>query len=378
MNVKKIAVLVETINSHSGSRAPIEIAKGLKNLGIKVTIIGFSNNLDLSLKKDLLKSGININTFPKFASFIKSRLLPDFRIVKILKRGNFDLAIAAVFLPSVAAAKLANLPILKIYMGTQFNAYLEKFNPDEKINLKDKFFNTFVNVVIYTFELISLTLANHIVAISNYCAQEIKRLYFKNVDDTIYLGGNHLKTATILSPDKSSRTINLLAVSRITPYKNFHLLITAVSNLKVKKRVNLTILGSSTNPKYLSYLSKIKRSNIKIIEDPSDYKLTKSYQDCDFILSADRYLFFGFPIAEAAFFQKSAISLDFAAAREVIKNNKTGFVVKSPKEMTQAIEKLINDPQLLKNLGENAQKRAQDLFTWQKIAKKYLERLEKL
>lgn len=388
MNVKKIAVLTEAINNHSGSRAPLEIAKNLKRLGYEITIISYSNSLDQIIKSELQKLEIEVLVFAKFKNPIANRILPDIRIVKVLRKGNFDLSLAAAFLPAILAAKIVNVPILKIYMGTQFNAYLEKFNPDEKIGLFDRLINIFSNTIIYSLEFTSIWISNYVIAISNFCSKELQKIYFKKSDSVIYLGGNHLSTIhqlpTTSIPSETSAQeghklpISLLSISRITPYKNFHLLIDALKSLKAKKGVYLTITGPGVNQKYLNYLKSMASINIKFVINPSDDELAQLYYNCDIYISADRYLFFGLPIAEAAFFKKPSIVYNFAAAKELVINKKTGFVVNNQSQMQQAIETLIKNPRLVNNLGQNAFERSQKLFTWKKTAQDFQKFFEKL
>lgn len=370
MKAKKIAVLVESINNHSGSRAPLEIAKSLKKLSLNVTIIGFTSSLDKLLKNELTKLGIKVLVFPKFKGFTRSRLLPDLRIAKALKNNNFDIVLAAAFLPSIAAAKLARIKIVKIYMGSQFNAYMENKNPGQPISIFSKIANTAGNALTYITELIALWLSDKIVAISHYTAKEVHRLYRRNVDQVIYLGGNHLHI--IKYHNNKEGSLRLLSISRITPYKGFHHLIDVVGQFQVQN-VHLTIAGSPTQKAYYQYLMRIAPSNIEIVLDPTDRQLTRLYQQSHVYVTADRYFFFGMPTVEAAFFFKPTIAFDFAAAKEIIKNNQTGFIVTSREQLARTLRFFLKNPTLAREMGQKAHQRAQNLFAWEKGAKSYIQ-----
>lgn len=253
-------------------------------------------------------------------------------------------------------------------MGTQFNAYLEKNNNWEKINIFDKILNFFANRVIYMSELISTHLSSYLIAVSYYCATEVRKLYGRKVDKTVYLGGNHFDAAKIVP---QARPFTLLSVSRITPYKNFHLLLAAVNLSKHKQEIVFYIVGPKINSSYLQSLKKTAPTNTKVLLNITNSQLTKLYARSHLYLTADRYLFFGFPIAESAFFQKPSIAFDFAAAREIIKNGQTGFIVKNAQEMAEKIDFLFENRLVLKQLGKNAFVQANKLFDWNKISRQY-------
>lgn len=294
----KIAILTESLNTSSGSRAPVELAKNLSQLGNSVTIYA----RDKSIVKNL--SGVKVVALSKPKNFLESRAIPNFELTKLLKKNPPDIALLTSFLPSLLAAKIAKIPVIKIYMGTQFDAFLENKNPDQKISNLDKLLNLIINLLIYSLEFISIRYSDFVIAISPYSGSQVRNLFRRKVDQVIYLGGDHLNLK-LRASHQNSKSFNLLSVSRITPYKNFHILVSCVKELKTNANVTLTIAGKNEKSKYLKYLKKISSPNTKFTLDPSDHQLTKLYSSCDVYITADRYLFFGLPIAEAAFFSNS-------------------------------------------------------------------------
>ena len=317
--------------------------------------------------------GIKIITLNQPALIIW-KYLPNFTLVKLLKIQDPHVAFLAASTSFLLSAKLAKVPVVRIYMGSQFNAYLENKFP-RSINSLDRLLNFLANCLTYLTELASVWLSDRIIAISNYCQEEVRRLYRRRVNQTIYLGGNHLPHHGAGQPDQrtNGKTFKIISVSRITPYKNFHLLVDALKASHHKQSIRMDIVGSNPKAHYLKYLKKISPKNVQILLDVSDSKLSHLYQQSDLYLTADRYLFFGFPIVEIAFFQKPSIALDFAAASEIIEDGRTGFVVKNSREMAKYIDYLFENRALLKQLGKNAQIHAQKNFTWETVAKKYLD-----
>ena len=228
-----------------------------------------------------------------------------------------------------------------------------------------------MNLVIFVKGWLLVRLPNKIIAISAYSAKEANRLYQRQCK-FIYLGNLSDSLKGYLPTKKGPKdVINLLTVSRITPYKQFDLIIETVKRIKLKNyQINLIIAGSSPQKRYLENLYKIKTDQTKILFNCSDKNLANLYQNCDVYLSADKYLFFGMPILEAASFGKPAITLNYGAASEIITQGKTGFVADNQLQFKNYLEKIIKNPKLRLKMGADAKKLANN-FTWEKTAEKY-------
>lgn len=371
----KIAVIAEIINYHSGARAPLEIAKHLAKRNHTVTIYAYDYWQDQNTRNDILQGNISLVTLKKAPIPFIGKCITAFSLFRILKKSPPQVIAFAGTLPFFLASKLTRLPILLMYHGIQPNAYLEKKNPDEKITIKDRLLNEISNIYIYLINGIIIYLATDIVTISRFAAREIEKLYRKKVHAVIYLG-----TTSFSSGKKplgfKKPSITILSVSRITPYKGFHLIIEAMKKVKTNKKVMLTIVGSQPKHKYLEYLKKLGGNNVKILLDPSDKKLSKIYQQSDLYVNADRYLYFGLPIYEAAQFGKPTVSFNFAAAEEMVVHNKTGLTAHDMKEFVNYLTKLIDYDSLRNALGRNALQRTKE-YTWEICAKNWETVLKK-
>lgn len=369
----KIGIITEIINYHSGSRAPLEIAKHLAKLNQDVTVYAYNVMLDNNARRDLIASGVKVAIINKPDIGQISKIPASISLIKMLRHDKPDIATFSGTPPFFFAAKLSGIPVVRIYQGSQFDAYLEKKSPSEKLSLSDKLLNLAANILIYLIEISSYRLANGVVAISKSCAKEGEKYYRRKVDKIIYHGTSKLPRTA--KSESSSNTAKLISVSRITPYKGFHLIIEAIKLLK--DPVHLTIAGSQPKPKYIKYLKKIGGNNLKIVIDPTDHELSKLYSSSDIYVNADRYLYFGLPITEAASFGLPSVSFDFAAAKELVIHGKTGFIASSPMEFAARIEKLTKNSKLREKMGQEAKKRAQEFFTWSKAAKEYLTLFKK-
>lgn len=377
MKTLKIGILTEIINFHSGSRAPLEIARHLSILGQIVTVYAYNTMLDKQAKSSLEKNGVRIKiikriTLPYFGKYISS-----ISLYKILKKDNPDIMTFSGTLPFFLSAKLTGIPLIRIYMGTQFNALLEETTPEKGVPIWLNFLNIIANTVIYLNNFISFRLSDGIVCISKFAKYEGENLYGRTVNAVIYLGTTPLlKKFTKFKKNRDA--INIISVSRITPYKGFHKIIEAIKNVKTKKKIVFTIVGSQPKQDYLTYLKKIDCDKLKIILNPSDSQLAQIFRSSNIYACADRYLYFGLPICEAASFKIPTVTLNLAAASEIVEHKKTGFVANSQEEFSKYLAKLINDPSLCSNMGKAANKRVQNFFSWKKAALKYQKFLIKV
>ncbi len=370
----KIVVLTEVINFHSGSRAPLEIARHLSLLGQDVHVYAYDFMFDEEAYQSLVADNLKVTIIKKPTMPFIGKYFVSIKLFLLLKSSRFDIITFSASPPSFLAAKLTMVPIIRIYMGTQFDAYLENKLPSQKPNFFEMLTNKITNIYIYVIEYITLYLSSEIVAISQYCAKDGESLYHKKISYVIYLGTTFFKPS---SDRKSRKIINLISVSRITPYKGFHRIVESLNLLKLNN-VKLTIVGSQPKPRYVKYLKKIGGKKLRVVINPSDNELAKYYQKSDIYVNADKYLFFGLPICEAGYIGIPSISFDYAAAREVIDHGKSGYVARNETEFAYYLEKLIDNEKLREKFGRNAKKIILEKFTWENTAKEYLELFKKM
>ncbi len=382
----KIAILTEILSTHSGSRAPIELAKSL-SLDNKVTLMAFAYKSEKGVKEELEKQGIKV-ILAAIPPLPLGKWLAAFTFLPHLK--DKDIISFHGTLPTFLVARLSGIPLVTTYYGTQLNAYLERLLPTQKPNLKDKILNWLVNQAILITQKVYFCLSNQSVAISKYTSCEAKKLFGQDIP-YIHLGVTQLvnpsrqlvtrsprakpKGNSLAPSEAEGQQINILTVSRITPYKGFHLLIDAVK--KSQRDLNLIIVGSSPQPKYLEYLKKIKTSKTRILIDVSDNQLAKLYQECDIYASCDRFLFFGLPPLEAALFGKPSVLFDYCAAPEVVQHHKTGFVAKNMPDFVKYLQILTDNHKMRTQMGRRAKKWAENNFSWEKTDRLYREMFKK-
>ncbi|RJR29725.1 glycosyltransferase [Candidatus Microgenomates bacterium] len=360
MNDKKmnIAIVSYVCARNSGSRAPVEIARALAKRGHQIYFFALDYLTDPETFTDLKAASIKVQLIKKKGIPYFSLIFAATQLFHNLRKGKHEIILLHTIPEFVIAARLTGIPSISSYYGTQFNAISEHVSKTLFVIIADKI----LNAIIFIRSWIIVRLPNRCISISDYAKHEAHTLFGVKTK-TIYLGSNP-NTLNTQTSSKQSTELRLLSISRLTPYKNFTLLINIVRELiRQKKPITLTIAGTPIVPAYKEKLATLTNKHIHLILTPSDNRLASLYKKSDVYITADRYLFFGLPILEAAWFGIPSIVFDFGAAHELVQHGKTGYVVKNSQEMKKYIMKLADDSRLCKKLGSNAQVFAKK-FTW--------------
>jgi len=171
----KIAVVTKSATTKSGARVPFELATYLAK---------FHNVLVFAQKKNTEK---NLEPFLKSKNVQLIFYQNPIDLLLKLRKEKVDIISFHATLSEAISAKLALKPIVQTYYGTQFDAYLEKFTPDQKISFYDTVLNRILNYLIWLNKKILSMLATKVIAISKYTQKELKKLFSVN-SKVIYLG----------------------------------------------------------------------------------------------------------------------------------------------------------------------------------------------
>jgi len=174
----------------------------------------------------------------------------------------------------------------------------------------------------------------------------------------------------------------IFSLGRLIYYKGFEYLIEAMRN------INAYLLIGGSGPLKESLQKRIKNLNLSkkvfLLGRIKDEDLGSYYQACDvFCLpSIHRTEAFGLVQVEAMFFGKPVIStnIESSGVSWVNQNNITGLVVssKDPTALAEAINKIINNPELKEKFGENAKKRFEEEFRIEVVANKIFKLYNKI
>ncbi|MFZ3085140.1 MAG: glycosyltransferase, partial [Candidatus Hydromicrobium sp.] len=228
--------------------------------------------------------------------------------------------------------------------------------------------------------------ANKIVTVSKYLLNCLP----KNLREKaafIYNGCDHYQEEIIGEKEINNfrneigvnpEDVLLLFVGRLNltnqPYKGLSELIDIYQNISKKhKNIKLLTVGyGSKNDEEL-----LKNQGILSISNAPEELMPLIYRSCDIYTTCSLWEGFDLPIAEAHSFKRPTLCYDIGAHSEISQNGKTGFIVKNKKEFTEKLEILVNNPELRKEMGEEAREFSKR-FTWENSVKKYHQIIKKM
>jgi len=176
---------------------------------------------------------------------------------------------------------------------------------------------------------------------------------------------------------KKDKDINFLFIGRLVYYKGCQVLLEAFSKLKTGK---LIVAGEGVLKETLKkQAEKLKiTGRIKFEINPSDKRVMELYRKCDvFVLpSVERSEAFGLVQAEAMAYGKPVINTRLESGVPYVSVDKlTGITVEAgnAKELSKAMEYLIENPDVREKMGIEAKKRAYENFSEEKMIEKTLK-----
>ena len=88
---------------------------------------------------------------------------------------------------------------------------------------------------------------------------------------------------------------------------------------------------------------------------------------------------FGQSVLEAMLMKRPVIATNVGGIPEIVNDQKTGFLVNlnDHEKIIEYIEKLLNNPSLIEEITDNALENVKAKFSWEIIAKNFLQILEK-
>jgi len=174
----------------------------------------------------------------------------------------------------------------------------------------------------------------------------------------------------------------LLTVGGLKPRKGQDLVIKALAELKKHRDdFHYCIVGKGNFKGYLQNIVKEEHleSEVSFLGEIEGDELVKYFQLCDIFVLTPRLVDWNFEglgivYLEASACGKPIIAADSGGVRDAVIDGKTGIIVPEDDafKAAWAIEKLLNEPALRRELGENGVDYARE-NDWPKIGQKYLD-----
>ncbi len=182
------------------------------------------------------------------------------------------------------------------------------------------------------------------------------------------------------SQKKSNEENKILFLGRISPKKKIETLIQAIPFLK-NKSVEIEIVGPTEEEYFKEIMKIVKELNVekRVTFSKPVYDLKekiKKLDSCKIYVLPSRVEGMPQSLIEAMARDKIVIGSDSMAIRDLIKNNKTGFLFEfdNPKSLAEVIEKALGktDGKIQKEA-----KKSVEGFAWSKVIKKIEEEISK-
>tara|TARA_B100001063_G_C16723970_1_gene535196 strand:+ start:255 stop:1340 length:1086 start_codon:yes stop_codon:yes gene_type:complete len=144
---------------------------------------------------------------------------------------------------------------------------------------------------------------------------------------------------------KSNHKINILNISRFENQKDHLTLLKAINHSKIKRKINLTLVGYGKNYKMIKNYIKENKINGKIFINKT--KLNKYYQNSHLYVCCSLYEGLPTTVIEAGSYCLPIVSSNFkSGSREIFINGKAGFLFKVGdfKSLSKILTKFYSNP----------------------------------
>ena len=213
--------------------------------------------------------------------------------------------------------------------------------------------------------------ADRIIAVSNAAAKFISHFTSKKVE----IIENAINIDEFSPKVKTFDGKSVLFVGRFTYRKGIYILLEAFQKVKQEvKNAHLTLVGSG----YFSHIADLLirtlnlSKNISIAGEVEKEKLVEIYQNSHvFVLPSIYGESFGIVLLEAMASKTPVIASDDGGIKELIKNGKTGIIVKKGdvKELSEKIAELLLDQDLSKKISTTAFREVKK-YDWKNVVRK--------
>ncbi len=199
--------------------------------------------------------------------------------------------------------------------------------------------------------------ADLILAPSEYNRKELTDLFKPPID--ILARGIDMEKFNRKHRTRTNGKLRGLYVGRVVPEKNLQLLIDIFGK---RDDVELMIVGGGL------YLDEMKRlmPNALYTGLITGQPLLEAYANADFFVFPSRTDTFGNVVLEGYSSGLPAVVTDAMGPKELVREGVTGFIAKNDKEFADAVERLIQDRELLGRMSAAALEEAK-LWTWEAI-----------
>jgi len=220
--------------------------------------------------------------------------------------------------------------------------------------------------------------ADRVVAVSNLMKQDILK-YFDIPAEKIQVIHNgvdlnkwaHTPLSDALKKKYGIADDYVLFIGRPTPQKGLEYLVAAAD--KIPMQIVLGATGADTKDYENLMIEEVKKKKniVWIHELLKEEEYVQLYSSAKVFICPSIYEPFGIINLEAMACKTPVVASATGGITEVVLPEKTGLLVepKNPKQIADAVNRLLKDDKLRKKMGEEGRKRVEEFFSWTIIAK---------
>jgi len=363
--------------------------------GIPATFGGVEYHVD-ELSREMAKLGHEVHVYVRNWYTDKGlKKLGKVRLIHVptIKSKHLDASIHSFFCSLLAV--LRDYDVIHYHaIGPTFFSIIPKLcgrkivSTVHRLDWKTKKWGMIAKFFLKCGEYVSAHIPNQTIVVSETLKRYFKEKYNK---DTIVVR-HGMKLSQKRSAKLISKTYDLhegkyiLFLGRLSPEKRIDLLIRAYQNLKNLSKIrNIKLViagGSSATDNYVIELREMSKNNPEIIFP--GYVAGKLKEE----LLSNALLFVlpscleGFPIVllEAKSFGICCLASDISPHREAIKKGRTGFlfISNSLYDLENKLKLLIDNPRIIKRVGNRAREEMKRRPSWDEVAKMVIDVYQKI
>jgi glycosyltransferase involved in cell wall biosynthesis len=364
-NNMRILFLIDSLNGGGTERRLVQLIKGLNERGF--------NDLHLISLSDVNDYPVILNYNIKL-QIIKRKIKRDpgmfFKLFKEIKKINPDIIHSWSLMTSFYISV-----ICKILRIPHISGFVADCNPVKK-------FSIYHAAILFPYKFADVIVGNSMAGLNAYKAPKKKRKVIYNGFEM-----NRLKVSEDTTALRRKLNINtpyiVVMAARFDKVKDYETFFEAAKEL-IKQRNDITFLAIGKGNLFLDFEKKIEekdREYIRMLGFRNDIDAIIKMSDIGVLCTNPTFHAEGISnsLMEFMAFGKPVIATKGGGVNELISNNETGFIIepKNPKQLALKINSLLNNPELLTNMGNNAKKSIHANFSLGKMTDIYIDLYEK-
>ena len=364
MRHPKIAIVAKSMLIGYGVDEIVNfLSKELSRHGYDITVLANKNEYSDRGYKTIV---YNVATLPFANEFWNDHFLTDFRSYAPLANVLDDFDIIVTVDPMHIVGALAKIRLQKkvimYYFGVPPPKILDSFERKTESLRQTMLWN------------LSFFFCDCLMSNSLYTRKSLPS-YLEKRTIVNYHGIEHLvchdhEKATKLREELDiNDKLLILSVGRFsTPYKGMAEIARIFDEVQEKNHAVVLLLVGRGSIHSLGIRSPME--NVKTLSNVPFEKLKLCYAACDIYCTCSKWEGFDLPVVAAQANGKPVIAYNIGAHREVVLNEKTGFLVENTSEFLRRLRSLVEDAELRRRIGGRGRIAAQR-FTWTESVKRF-------